>query len=128
MPPKCIETLRYIISSMRGQIFDKNHPETFTTAKLHKTGCPDSNLAAATLLLDLLASEGNTRFGGRRGAGLVFHPSLDLACHGQECLLNIGGSLRRSLQKLDTKSISEFLSHFSGNDALSFEIALVTHK
>ena len=71
------------------------------------------NLATATLLLDLLASKGNARLGGRSGTGLVLHPGLDLACHGQECLLNIRGSLRGSLQKLDTKSVGELLSHLS---------------
>jgi hypothetical protein len=99
-------------TSTRGRIFDENHPLTFPTSKHRKIGCPSARLAAATLLLDLLASKGNTRFGGRCGTGLVLHPGLDLASHGQECLLNIRGSLRGGLQKLNTKSIGKLFSHF----------------
>ena len=42
------------------------------------------HLAATTLLLNLLAAEGNTRLGGRCSTGLVLHPSLDLTGHGKK--------------------------------------------
>ncbi len=71
---------------------------------------PLLHLAAAALLLDLLASKGNTGLCGRRHTGLIFHPRLDLAGHGQECLLDVSRSLSGSLQKLDTKSIGKLLA------------------
>ena len=69
-----------------------------------------AHLAATTLLLHLLASERNTRLGGWCCTGLILHPSLDLAGHGQESLLNVCGSLRGGLQELNTKPIGKLLT------------------
>ena len=87
-----------------------------------------AHLAARALLLDLLAAKGNTRFGRRSSTGLVLHPRLDLASHGQESLLDIRRSLGRCLQKLNAKSICKLLPLLSGNDTLSFEIAFITYE
>lgn len=37
------------------------------------------------------------------------HPFLDLSCHGQEGLLDIGGTLSGRLKERDSKAVSEFL-------------------
>jgi len=71
---------------------------------------PLLHLAAAAFLLDLLASKGNTGLCGRRHTGLIFHPRLDLARHGQECLLDVRRSLCGSLQKLNAESIGKLLA------------------
>jgi len=86
-----------------------------------------AHLAASTVLLDRLTfAKGNTRLGGWRGTGLIFHPGLDLAGHGEECLLDICGSLSGSLQELDTEAVRKLLSLLRRYHALSFKIALVT--
>ncbi len=87
-----------------------------------------SHLAAWAILLDLLASKRNSGFSGRSSTRLVFHSGLDLACHCQESLFDIGRCLRRSLQEFNSKSISKLLTLFRRNDTLSLEIALITHK
>ena len=52
----------------------------------------------------------------RLGSGL--HSGLDLAGHGQERLLHVGGVLRGSFDELDTQRISEFLSLIVGDHSL----------
>lgn len=89
---------------------------------------PYAHLAATTVLLDLLATERHARLRGRRGAGLIFHPSLDLAGHGQERLLDIRGRLRGRLQELNAESVRKLLPLLRRHDALPLEIALVTHE
>ena len=87
-----------------------------------------ADLAATTVLLDLLAPEGHTRLRRRRGTGLIFHPSLDLAGHGQECLLDIRGCLRGCLQELNAESVRKLLPLLRRHNTLPLEIALVTHE
>jgi hypothetical protein len=54
---------------------------------------------------------GQTHFAltGCDGAGAVGHAALDLFCHGDECLLYVGGILGRGFEQRNTKTIGEFL-------------------
>lgn len=56
------------------------------------------------------------------------HPFLDLSCHGQEGLLDIGGTLSGRLKERDSKAVSEFLSHSVLHHLLVFHITLVADK
>ena len=85
------------------------------------------HLAATRILLNLLATKGDTRLGGRRGTGLILHSSLDLTRHGQECLFDIGRGLCGGFQKLNTKAVGKLLTLLGRYHALPLEIALITH-
>ena len=86
-----------------------------------------SNLAAATalLLVDALSRRDGRRLAGARCCRARAHPViwrqygsymkdyrapvLDLLRHCQECLLDVGGVLRRRLEEGDGKLVREFL-------------------
>jgi hypothetical protein len=88
------------------------------------------NLAATTVLLDRLAPERDTSFStlGASCSWLSLHTCLDLAGHGEESLFNIGGSLGRSLEELDSERVSKFLSLLSRHDTLGGQIGLVANQ
>jgi hypothetical protein len=85
--------------------------------------------SAATLaLLDLLAPEWKALSSCRSSSGLGLHSCLDLACHSEKSLLNVGGCLGRSFEKLDSKAIRKFFSLFGGHDTLSCQIGFVSYQ
>lgn len=140
-----LETHEYIVTKIRRKTINRfrhrhlhkpneeNFASNYTTKRdpqlfrLHRFNLLPGHLATRTLLLDLLASKRHSRFGGRSSTRLVLHSSLDLACHCQESLLDIGRSLRRSLQEFNPKSISKFFTLFRRNNTLSLKITLITH-
>ena len=56
------------------------------------------------------------------------HARLDLAGHGHERLLDVGGVLRRSLQERDANLIGKRLRRLVVHRPLRREVALVTHQ
>ena len=60
--------------------------------KFHCSRIPLFRLAASTVVLDFLSGQGD-RFSTLGRSRLSLHSRLDLTCHGQESLLNVGGSL-----------------------------------
>ena len=48
--------------------------------------------------------------------GCGSHALLDLAGHGKESLLDVGGALRRGLEEWDTEAVGEFLCMLSDGD------------
>lgn len=76
---------------------------------------------------DILASEVDIGLGGGV-LGSSAHSLLDLTCHGQKCLLNVGGVLSRGLQERDAQRVGKLLGHSVLYDLLVGDIGLVTHK
>lgn len=79
-------------------------------------------LAASSLVgVDLLSLAGlDCLFGGALNF-LASHPLLDLLCHGQESLLNVGGVLGGGLQEGDCQRVGEFLRRMK-NDGISLTL------
>jgi len=70
-------------------------------------------LAAATARAALHALSLSDGDGGLGVCGRGTHALLDLAGHGQEGLLDIGGALGRRLKEWDAETVCEFLQAMS---------------
>jgi hypothetical protein len=80
-------------------------------------------------LLDCLSSKGKTALISTLSSSwLSLHSSLDLTGHGQESLLNIGGSLGGSFKELNSQRVGKFLALFGRDNALARQIGLVTNQ
>jgi len=82
---------------------------------------------AATVVLDFLSVQWEG-FSSLGCGGLGLHSCLDLAGHGQESLLNIGGGLGRSLEEFNSKRVGEFLALLRRDDTLARQIGLIAHQ
>ena len=86
-------------------------------ARLKKALCPRNlviqlrNLAAATCAsrLDTLSTSDLDSWLVVCGGGT--HALLDLACHGEESLLDVAGVLGRGLEEWDTERVGKLLLH-----------------
>lgn len=85
------------------------------------------SLAAPLIGLDLLSFQVDTGFGAG-GSGLRFHASLDLRCHGKECLFDIVRCLGGCFQKFNTERVGKFFALLGGNDTFGGEIGFVADQ
>lgn len=86
-----------------------------------------SSLAAPLIGLDLLGFQVDSGF-GTGGSGLSFHASLDLRCHGQECLFDIVRCLGGCFEEFNAERVGKFLALFGGNDAFGGEVGFVADQ
>jgi hypothetical protein len=75
----------------------------------HTTIRPHNALAAATTGSALYALALSDRDGWLSVGGCGSHTLLDLAGHGQESLLDVGGALRGGLEEWDAEAVCELL-------------------
>jgi len=79
-------------------------------------------------LLDILAGSDRRRFGSSDTSRGRSHSILDLLGHRQECLLNVGGVLRRGFKEGDVQLIGKFLRNAVLDDLLTGQVGLVTDE
>ena len=89
-----------------------------------------AHLAASRVLLDGLASEGNSALASCCSScgGLGLHSGLDLTGHGKEGLFNIARGFGGCFEKLNAKAVGELLSLLGGDHTLSSQIGFVTNQ
>jgi len=86
-----------------------------------------SCLAASAAVLDLFSRKGK-RLSSLSSSGLGLHSCLDLAGHGQESLLDVGGSLGRSLEEFNSERVGKFLALLRRDNTLARQIGLITYQ
>jgi hypothetical protein len=87
------------------------------------------SLAATLVLLHLLAAKGESALWSTScRCRLSLHSSLDLTGHGEESLLNVSGSLRRSFKEFDSKTVGKFLALFGGHNTFPGQIRFISHQ
>jgi len=84
-------------------------------------------LAASTVALDFLSRKGKG-FSSLGRSGLGLHSCLDLASHGQESLLDVGGSLGGGFEEFNAEGVGKFFALLRRNNTLARQIGLITNE
>ena len=84
-------------------------------------------LAASTVALDFLSRKWKG-FSSLCRSGLGLHSCLNLAGHGQESLLDVGGSLGGGFEEFNAEGVGKFLALLRRNNTLARQIGLITNE